>query len=244
VAEQVAPATDALGVERRPDAVDAAEARAAVSLPIRYALAEPAVIERGRATALFGAVATMLPPLLVMVLVAQLDLAPRAVVIAIAALVVALGAARGAVGYRLVLRRLRALVIRIDPEALVVDTARASLVVPRRAVAKIIEIDGPLGGLRLELRGGPDLPDLPDRVDLPRGGEHFADLRTELALWSPLTRAPRRRRLTRVGLGALVVLAIFFVPFFVDDVVMRSRVAACAVILGLWLATRAALARV
>jgi hypothetical protein len=209
--------------------------------PLRYALAEAAVLERGRATAIFGAVATVLPPLLVMILVAQLDLAPPTSLMIIAALVVALGAARGAVGYRRVLRRLRALVIRIDPEALVVDTARASLVVPRAAVARIIEIDGPLGGLRVELRPGRDLP---DRVDLPRGGEHFADLRAELGLWSPVTRAPRRRRLTRVMLGVLVVLAIFFVPFFVEDVVARSRVVACAVILGVWLSMRAALARV
>jgi hypothetical protein len=200
--------------------------------PLRYALAEAAVLERGRATAIFGAVATVLPPLLVMILVAQLDLAPPTSLMIIAALVVALGAARGAVGYRRVLRRLRALVIRIDPEALVVDTARASLVVPRAAVARIIEIDGPLGGLRVELRPGRDLP---DRVDLPRGGEHFADLRAELGLWSPVT---------RVMLGVLVVLAIFFVPFFVEDVVARSRVVACAVILGVWLSMRAALARV
>jgi len=32
-------------------------------------------------------------------------------------------------------------------------------------------------------------------------------------------------------------------PFFVDDVVGRSRIAACAVILALWVVMRAALSR-
>ncbi len=207
---------------------------------LRYALGERAVLERSRATALFAAVATVLPPLLAMVLVLQLGLAPRAVVLSIVALVVALGGVRGLVGYRLVERRLRALVVRLEPEVLIIETVRAQLLVPRALIARVVEIDGPLGGLRVELR--PDR-DLPDRVDLPRGGDGFARLRTELGLWLPVTRAPRRRRITRVTLGALVVLGIFFLPFFIDDVVTRSRAGAMAVILALWLAARAALSR-
>jgi hypothetical protein len=206
-----------------------------------YVLGERAALERGRATAAFAAVATVMPPLLVMLLIGQLDLAPVLVVLPIASLILALGAVRGVVGYRSVVRRLRSFEASVDAGALWITSSRARVRVPLEAVARIVEIDGRLGGLRIEVTPAPDLP---VRIDVPRGGERFADLKNALAACRPIERAPRRRRASRVVFGALIVLAIFFAPFVVDDLGARSRVAACVVILALWVAMRAALARV
>jgi hypothetical protein len=207
---------------------------------LRYTLPDEAARARGRATAAFSAVATAMPPILALVLLAQAELAPVRVLVPIAVLVAGLGAARAFAGYRIVTRRLRALEVRVHGDALEVRTVRVALTVRPRDIVRIVEIHGALGGLRLELR---DAEDLPARIDVPRGGTGYGDLRARLATFSPIEHPPPRRRMTRIALGAAVVLAIFFVPFFVDDVVMRSRVAACVVVLALWVAARAALGR-
>ena len=190
--------------------------------------------------ATWSAVATALPPVLAIVLIAQMELVPLRIILPIAALVLVLGVVRGVLGYRGATRRLRALVVRLADDALAIRTVRDAMRIVPKDVSRILEVDGPLGGLRLELR---EADDLPARIDLPRGGARFAELRTALATWRPIDRAPRRRRITRFAFGVMVVLGIFFMPFFVDDVVGRSRIAACAVILALWVVMRAALTR-
>jgi hypothetical protein len=211
-----------------------------VAPPPVYVLGERAAIARGRATAVFAAVATVMPPLLVMLLIGQLELAPFLLVLPIGALVLVLGGVRGLVGYRTVVRRLRAFEAKVESGALWIKTAHTHVRVPSELVERIVEVDGRLGGLRLELARGSDLP---ERIDVPRGGERFIELRTALASWRPIERAPRRGRAVRLAFGVVIVLSIFFVPFVLDDLATRSKVAACGVILGLWLAMRAALAR-
>jgi len=208
--------------------------------PLRYVLSEDAARARARAMALWSAAATAMPPVLVVVLVSEMHLAPMVLVVPIAVLVVILAVARGFVGYRTTMRRLRALVVSVGEDAMSILTARGATRIARSDVERIVEVTGPLGGLRLELH---ETEELPSRVDLPRGGDGFAELRTSLGAWSPIATPRRRGRVARILFGVLVVLAIFFLPFFVDDVVARSRVAAGAVILALWIAMRTAIAR-
>jgi hypothetical protein len=207
---------------------------------LRYALSPESARARGRTMALWTAGALAMPPILVIVLIAQMQLAPLRLVAPIAALLAILGAARGVAVYRATARRLRALEVTVGNDGIEVRTLRESLRIARADIARIVEVDGVLGGLRVELS---DRDDLPPRIDLPRGGIGFADLRAALALFRPIERTPRRSKVARFALGATVVLAIFFMPFFVDDVVGRSRIAACAMILAIWVAMRAAIAR-
>jgi len=126
-------------------------------------------------------------PVLVIVLIAQMELAPLRIIVPIAVLVAVLGAARAVVGYRSTTRRLGALVVSFDGASLAVRTARAALNIVPSDVMRIVEVDGPLGGLRLELR---ETDDLPARIDLPRGGALFADLRVALGHWRAIERVP------------------------------------------------------
>jgi len=208
--------------------------------PLRYALSEEAARARGRAMAAWSAIAVAMPPVLVVVLVTEMHLAEAQLLVPIAALVIALAVVRGIVGYRATVRRLRALAVQVDSDGLAVRTVRGAARIASAEVLRVVEVTGPLGGLRLELR---EREDLPARVDLPRGGARYAELRAALAAWRPVERTPRRGRVARIGFGVAVVLAMFFLPFFVEDVVARSRVAAFAVVLALWVATRAAIAR-
>ena len=208
--------------------------------PLEYTLSPAAARARARVMAAWSAGGTALPPVLVIVLIAQMDLAPLRIIGPIAALVLVLGVVRGVLGYRGTARRLGALAVALDPESLSIRTVRDALRIVPTDVTRIVDVDGPLGGLRLELR---ESDDLPARIDLPRGGARFADLRAALAIWRPIDRTPRRRRITRFAFGVMVVLGIFFMPFFVDDVVGRSRIAACAMIVALWAVMRAVLSR-
>ena len=74
------------------------------------------------------------------------------------------------------------------------------------------------------------------RFDLPRGGAGFGELRARVAARVKLTQAPRRARYARVALGVAIVLAMFFVPFAMDDLVGRSRIAALAIVAAAWIA--------
>lgn len=207
---------------------------------VEYTLSEEAARARARTMAVWRAIATAMPPLLVVVLVREMDLAPMLLVLPIAALVLALAATRAIVDYGATARRLRALVVTVDEAGLVVKTARGPTRIPKEDIRRINEVTGPLGGLRLLVR---EREDLPGRVDLPRGGARFAELRVALEGIQRVEPTRRRGRVARVAFGVAIVLAIFFLPFFVEDVVARSRLAAGAVILALWVAMRAAIGR-
>ena len=195
---------------------------------IVYRLSDRAARTRARASAIVGAASTLAPALLVVVLLEKLGYAPGRAAMMCAALLVMLAIARAFASARRIERHLRAFEITVDDAGIAVTTLPAAQRILRGTIEKMVEIDGMLGGLRVEM------PE--ERLDIPRGGELFGELRAALEAWRPVERAPRRRRVARAGLIVLFVLAIFFLPFFLDDLVGRSRVGAMVLVGGLWLA--------
>lgn len=78
-------------------------------------------------------------------------------------------------------------------------------------------------------------------VDVPRGGEGYAEVRAGLEAWGKVERRGRRGRAMRLGVAALVVAGIFFLPFLLEDFVARSRILAAGLVAGMWIAMRMAL---
>jgi hypothetical protein len=155
--------------------------------------------------------------------------------------IVVLVAVRAFVGWAAVRRTLAKLVVTLSDEDVRVEGVRDGWTIPRSRVARMFEVAGALGGLRVE-----SLPDPRSGVvfvaDFPRGGAAFADVRARLETWGTVVRRGRRAEpAVRVAIGALVVVAIFFVPFLLEDVVARSRWIAVALVAGMWLVLRAAL---
>jgi hypothetical protein len=206
----------------------------------RYRLGDAEATRRARATTLVRALASLAPVALAVVLLRRLGWHPGSLFWAVAATVVALVAVRAAVGYGAARRRLAALVLDVDDDELRVETARDRWTLARASVARIVEVDGRLGGLRVE-----SLPDARTgevlEALIPRGGEGYAEVRARLDAWRAVERRGRRGPAVRFAVGALVVLAIFFVPFVLEDFVARSKVLAAALVAGMWIVTRLAL---
>ncbi len=196
---------------------------------IAYVLAPRAIERRARAIGAWRAAATAAPALLVVVLVAQLGTAPGAWLAGFGAAMVALTVARALAESRAAMRRLAQLTIEADDAGLLVRTAGGEARVEPRAIAGAIEHEGALGGLSLALRG----EDLPSRMDVPRGGDGFAELRARIASWAPIERPPRRGKIARLALGVAIVAGVFFAPFVLDDA-RGSRVAVAALVLAAW----------
>src|SRR5580658_4129238 len=91
---------------------------------MRYLLAPRAVLARARVVAATGTAMAVAPAWLVIVLVAQLGLAPGGVTIGIAAAIGVLGVARGLLEHGRAKRRLAELAIEVEGEELTVCTAR------------------------------------------------------------------------------------------------------------------------
>ena len=147
------------------------------------------------------------------------------------------GSATSGITYQSARRRLAALRVTLDDDSIATETPSEALTIPRGRVARIVEIDGALGGVRIESE-----PDARSGVVLiasvPRGGEGFGDLRARLEQWRAIERRPRWGVGVRLLFGAGVVAAVFFLPFVLDDFVARSRlVAAGLVVLG-WAVAR------
>jgi hypothetical protein len=206
---------------------------------ILYRLGDAAATRRARAMAAVGALASLAPVAMAAVLLDKLDV-PGASGGAFWWVAGALGllvGVRAAVGYDVASKRLRALVVTLEDERIRMETGRVAATVERAAVARIVEIGGPLGGLRVESR--------PDKqtgtvavVRVPRGGEAFGEVRARLEQWRPVERRGRRPAMARVALGVFVVAAIFFLPFVLDDFIARSRILAALAVAGMWLAVR------
>jgi hypothetical protein len=137
-------------------------------------------------------------------------------------------------------RRLRALVVTVSPEEIRAATTRAASAVARASVARIVEVEGSLGGLRVESQRDPATGEL-SVVHVPRGGARFAEVRATLEHWRPIERRGRRGPAVRFAIGAAIVVAIFFTPFLLEDFVARSKVIAAVLVIGMWIAMRAAL---
>ncbi len=205
---------------------------------MRYVLAPRSVSVRAGVVSASSAAAAVAPAWLVIVLARELGLVARAPAIGLAVAIGLLGLARGLLLRRRAARRLAALAIEIDGEEMTVRTIGEAVRIPASAIARVSDIGGAYGGLRIELAGA----GLPARFDVPKGGDTFADLRAWLLAHAPLTQAPRRRRVPRIALAGAVVLTLFFIPFVVADV-RGSRVAIALLLLAAWAAMRAIAAR-
>jgi hypothetical protein len=204
---------------------------------VRYELGERAANARARTSAIVGSGIAAAPLVMVVIVLRKLGYPLGGAALAIAGALGALLLVRGYAEYIRVRSRLRLFHVEADEAKLIVVGRSARLELDASAIEKIVAVDGPLGGLRVVLRGGGSA-DVPARVDVPKGGERFAELRERLGSWAPIERAGRRSRATRIVLGVAVIGGIFFLPFVFDDFVARSKLAALVVILGVWLAMR------
>lgn len=159
------------------------------------------------------------------------------VAIAISVVLVLLLTVRAIAGYGKTRRRLNAFRVGAHVDHLEFETFSEKLTVPRSAIERITEITGPLGGLRIELQANAHPAGI-SRFDVPRDGPLFAVLRARLQSWAPLVSSRRKTRSVRVGLGIAAILAFFFLPFVIDDVLSRSRPLPCLLVLALWLLLR------
>ncbi len=210
---------------------------------IRYQLGARAARRRALAAAVVGATVALAPLLLGLELLprlpqlSRLAWTPGGTFWAIAAALGALVIVRTAFQYQTTRRRLVALEVTLDDDSIATSTPTESLTIPRGRVARIVEIDGELGGVRVESE-----PDPRSRVVLvasvPRGGEGFGDLRSRLEQWRAIERRPRSGVGVRLLLGAGVVAAVFFLPFLLDDFVARSNVVAAILVVVAWAVTR------
>ncbi len=193
-----------------------------------YRLDDLAAKRRARVVAAIGTAQALSPAVLVVVLVHKLGYVTGALATAGSAALVALALVRGVAEYMRVAPRLARFVAEADDTGLRVTFSGGDVDLGWPEIARVTEIPGRLGGLRVETtdRG---------RFDLPRGGDAFGELRAAIDARVKVAPAPRRSRRVRVALGVLVVLAIFFVPFALDDVMGRSRVAAIAIVGAVWL---------
>jgi hypothetical protein len=207
---------------------------------IAYRLPASEANKRAVASALVRAASQLMPLVLAVVLLHRLGWAPTGAFWAIVAAIVALVVVRATAGWAAARRTLAKLVVTVSEDDVRVEGVREGWSIPRSRVARMLEVAGALGGLRVE-----SLPDPRSGVvfvaDFPRGGAGFADVRARLETWGTVVRRGRRGPAVRVAVGVLVVAAIFFVPFLLEDVVARSRWIAAALVAGMWLVMRAAL---
>lgn len=204
---------------------------------VHYELGDVAARVRARWTAVLGTAVALGPVALVVVIVQKLGWAAQPWVAAGIAALGALAVARGFASYARLRRRLRAFRVAIEDDDLVVRTASAELRVRRESVERVTELSGALGGLRIALRDDGD-DAIPERVDIPRGGAAYAELRARLSAWRPIERTRRRGFAARLVAGAAVVGGIFFLPFFFEDFVVRSKGVALGLVLAMWLVAR------
>ena len=184
----------------------------------------------------------MLAPLaLVLVLLHRLGYAGGAPLALAGAALVVLSAVRARLKYQALVRRLQRFAVTIDDGDLVVETADARLVAPRASIARIAEIPGRFGGLRIDLLGtvstSAEAGGAPERLDIPRGGERFGEVRAALEAWCAIVRAKRRGRVVWLSMGVVVVGGIFFLPFFLEAI-GRSKPVVIALVVGTWVVLR------
>jgi hypothetical protein len=203
----------------------------------RYQLGASAATRRAAAGAVIRAATALAPVVLGLELLPRLGWTPTGTFWVVAVAVGALIVVRTLSQFATAKRRLSALVVTLEDDSITTETSSDRLTIGRADVARIIEIDGALGGVRVE--SGPD----PQSgvvlvVTVPRGGERFGDVRAALEQWRAIDRRPRVRARVRLVLAAGVVMAVFFLPFLLDDFVARSRVVAALLVIVAWAVTR------
>jgi hypothetical protein len=191
--------------------------------------------------AVLGAATSTAPLLLAAALLRRLGWGPSAAFWVVVAGLGLLVVVRHSVLYGATRRRLRALVVVVSDDGIRQTTTRDVCAIGRAGVARIVEVEGALGGLRVE--AWPDPAGGVSVVSVPRGGAglSFAEVRSRLERWRPIERRGRRGPATRLALGAAIVIVFFFAPFVLEDFVARSKLLAAALVVGAWAAMRAAL---
>lgn len=209
---------------------------------VEYRLAPEAALSRARTSAALATFSALAPAVFTVLALYKLDLVPRVYLLVVLGLLTLLAGARIVFGYQQVLRHLSAFVVRAsdDPEDVVmIDTRRGRFDVPKKAILRVREIAGTLGGLRVDLEPEWDgEKDSPEVVDIPRGGAAFGELRGVFETIKPVELPKKRSRVVRVVLGVAIIFGIFFLPFFIDDVFGKSKLLAVALVLVVWIGLR------
>jgi hypothetical protein len=157
---------------------------------------------------------------------------------AVAAALGVLVLVRSVVQFQTSRRRLAALRVTLDDDTITTEALSHDVyAIPRARVARIVEIEGALGGVRVESEPDPRTGAIVV-ASVPRGGEGFAEMYAGLERWRTIERRGRRGPAVRVVLGFAIVGAVFFLPFVLDDLVGRSRPIGVALILASWAAMR------
>jgi hypothetical protein len=209
---------------------------------ICYQLGAVAATRRARAAVAVGVTAALAPLMLGATLVRRLAWAQTITFWSVLGALGALVTVRAVVQYGTTKRRLGALRVVVDDDGIATRTSTDAYSIPRARVARIVEIDGVLGGLRIESE-----PEAGSGVVLgasvPRGGEAFGQVRARLEQWHAIERKRKHGPAMRLLAGSVIVGAIFFLPFLLDDIAARSNVAIALFIAAAWMAMRWALRR-
>jgi hypothetical protein len=211
---------------------------------ICYQLGAVAATRRARALAAVGATTAAAPLMLAAGILHRfahrLALTPTSLMWMVAIAGGVLVSVRALVQYSSAKQRLRALRVVVDDHSIATRTAHNAYAIPLARVARIVEIEGALGGLRIESE--PEAGNGTVLVaSVPCGGEAFAQVRSRLERWRAIERRQRRGPAKRWLLGALIVAAIFFLPFVLDDIAPRSNFIIAAFVALAWMAMRWAL---
>jgi hypothetical protein len=204
---------------------------------LRYRLGEDAAVRRALASTAVRTMTAAAPVLLAVVLLCRLGWTPNTMFWGVVAALAALLVVRSVLGFRTSRRRLRSLAVTVDDAEIRVENSEDAFGIERARVARIVEVAGALGGVRVEsqpdARSGEVLV-----AEVPRGGAGWSDVRARLESWRSIERRGRRGPAVRVALALLVVAGIFFLPFLLEDFVVRSRGLALALVLVMWAALR------
>jgi hypothetical protein len=204
---------------------------------IRYELGDVAAVRRAWAVAAVRAMMTLAPLVLALELGRQSGWTPRSPSLALAAAVCVLLATQSWVQGAAVTRRLRALRVFVDDDTITAEIGRDARSIARSRVVRIVEIAGALGGMRVESDPDPRTG-VPVIVTVPCGGEGFGDVRAHLERWRGVERRGKRGPFLRILSGVAVIAAVFFLPFALDDFVVRSKLVAALLVVFVWLAMR------
>jgi hypothetical protein len=224
------------------------------ALAVDYRLDPAAVRRRARAVALLGSLALIAPGALIAVLVAGQGVLRNGLVVTTALLLLLLAVVRAAVTYGRLVRQLGRFSVRVKArrsgeaeaeaeQVLVLRAGQRTIELRPESIERLVEIAGALGGLRMRIADS-ELLEVPPQIDIPRGGEGFAELVRAVVAFAPAARfdPPRRRPpILRFARGAAVVAALFFLPFLAVDFIHRSRLLAYGVALLVFVVVRAAL---
>ena len=214
---------------------------------MEYRLSPDAVLSRARASAALATASSIAPAVFTVLALYKMDLVPRLYLGIVLGLLTLLAAARIAFGYTQLVKHLSAFMVRLtdEPEEVVmISTRRGRFDIPKTSITRVREIDGALGGLRVELaRGWDGENDSPELVDVPRGGAGFGELRASFERIKAVERPRKKTRIARIALGVLVVVGIFFLPFFLDDLFGRSKMLAVGLVLVVWVGLRVVVRR-